>query len=245
VIRLAWPDVGSEEAAAVAEVLKSGRLTMGPKVAEFEAELARACGVEHAVAVSSGTAALHLAVLALGIGPGDEVVVPAYTFPATANAVALAGARPVLVDVDPATMNLDPDKVRVTPRTKAILAVHLFGRPAPLERLPDLLVLEDAAGALGARRPMGMALFFVPVANVVLRGAARGGGQASGANNAIRALGGVFGGHVRERAEPGGLGWWRTRRSRGTGRAGHPARGRLRPAEARVEELVPELEATA
>jgi dTDP-4-amino-4,6-dideoxygalactose transaminase len=152
VIRLAWPDVGSEEAAAVAEVLKSGRLTMGPKVAEFEAELARACGVEHAVAVSSGTAALHLAVLALGIGPGDEVVVPAYTFPATANAVALAGARPVLVDVDPATMNLDPDKVRVTPRTKAILAVHLFGRPAPLERLPDLPVLEDAAGALGARR---------------------------------------------------------------------------------------------
>ena len=151
-IRLAWPDVGSEEAAAVAEVLESGRLTMGPKVAEFEAELARVCGVEHTVAVSSGTAALHLAVLALGIGPGDEVVVPAYTFPAAANAVALAGARPVLVDVDPATMNLDPDKVRVTPRTKAILAVHLFGRPAPLERLPDLAVLEDAAGALGARR---------------------------------------------------------------------------------------------
>ena len=151
-IRLAWPDVGPEEAAAVAEVLESGRLTMGPKVAEFEAGLARACDVEHAVAVSSGTAALHLAVLALGIGPGDEVVVPAYTFPATANAVALAGARPVLVDVDPATMNLDPDKVRVTPRTKAILAVHLFGRPAPLERLPDLPVLEDAAGALGARR---------------------------------------------------------------------------------------------
>jgi perosamine synthetase len=152
VIRLAWPDVGSEEAAAAAEVLESGRLTMGPKVAEFEAELAHACGVEHAVAVSSGTAALHLAVLALGIGPGDEVVVPAYTFPATANAVALAGARPVLADVDPATMNLDPEKVRVTPRTKAIVAVHLFGRPAPLERLPDLRVLEDAAGALGARR---------------------------------------------------------------------------------------------
>jgi perosamine synthetase len=152
VIRLAWPDVGSAEAAAVAEVLESGRLTMGPMVAEFEAELGRICGVEHAVAVSSGTAALHLAVLALGIGPGDEVVVPAYTFPATANAVALAGARPVLVDVDPATMNLDPDKVRVTPRTKAILAVHLFGRPARLERLPDLPVLEDAAGALGARR---------------------------------------------------------------------------------------------
>ena len=106
-IRLAWPDVGAEEARAVAEVLESGYLTMGPKVAEFEAELARACDVPHAVAVSSGTAALHLAVLALGIGPGDEVIVPAYTFPATANVVALAGARPVLVDVDPATMNLD------------------------------------------------------------------------------------------------------------------------------------------
>jgi dTDP-4-amino-4,6-dideoxygalactose transaminase len=152
VIRLAWPDVGPEEAAAVAEVLESGRLTMGPKVEEFEGELARACGTTHAVAVSSGTAALHLAVLALELGPGDEVLVPAYTFPATANVVALAGARPVLVDVDPETMNLDPARVRVGPRTKAIVAVHLFGRPAPLEELPDLPVIEDAAGALGARR---------------------------------------------------------------------------------------------
>ena len=84
---------------------------MGPKVAELEAELARACAVEHAIAVSSGTAALHLAVLALGIGPGDEVIVPAYTFPATANVVALAGATPVLVDVDPETFNLDPAQV--------------------------------------------------------------------------------------------------------------------------------------
>ncbi len=91
-------------------MLESGQLTMGPKVDEFEAELAAACEVEHAVAVSSGTAALHLSVLALGIGPGDEVVVPAYTFPATANVVALAGARPVLVDVDPETMNLDPPR---------------------------------------------------------------------------------------------------------------------------------------
>ena len=111
-------------------------LTMGAKVAELEAELARACEVEHAVAVSSGTAALHLAVLALGIGPGDEVIVPAYTFPATANVVALAGATPVLVDVDPATFNIDPAKVEVTPRTKAIMPVHLFGRPARLEELP-------------------------------------------------------------------------------------------------------------
>jgi perosamine synthetase len=151
-IRLAWPDVGADELAEVADVLASGQLTMGPKVAELEAEVARACEVEHAVAVSSGTAALHLALLAAGIGPDDEVLVPAYTFPATANVVRLVGARPVLVDVDPETMNVDPAKVEVTPRTKAILAVHLFGRPARLEQLPDVIVIEDAAGALGARR---------------------------------------------------------------------------------------------
>jgi perosamine synthetase len=157
-IRLAWPDLGREELEAVAEVLESGQLTMGPKVAELEAGLARACGVEHAVVVSSGTAALHLAVLALGLGEGDEVLVPAYTLPATANVVALSGARPVLVDVDPATMNLDPDRVydAVTDRTRAVLAVHLFGLPLDWEALqsavpPDVLLLEDAAGALGAR----------------------------------------------------------------------------------------------
>ncbi len=152
VVRLARPDVGAEELAEVAAVLETGQLTMGPKVGELEAGLAAACEVEHAVAVSSGTAALHLAVLALGIGPGDEVIVPAYTFPATANVVALAGARPVLVDCDPETFNLDPAKIEVTPRTKAIMPVHLFGRPARLEELPDLPVVEDAAGALGARR---------------------------------------------------------------------------------------------
>ena len=139
-------------------MLESGYLTMGPKVAEFEDLLAQACEVPHAVAVSSGTAALHLAVLALGIGPGDEVIVPAYTFPATANVVALAGARPVLVDVDPATMNLDLAQVAdaVTGRTRAVLAVHLFGRPLNWDGLvaavPDgIRLLEDAAGALGAR----------------------------------------------------------------------------------------------
>jgi dTDP-4-amino-4,6-dideoxygalactose transaminase len=137
----------------VARVIESGMLTMGPRVAEFEAEIAHACEVAHAVAVSSGTAALHLAVLALGLEPGDEVLVPAYTFPATANVVALAGLRPVLVDVDPVTMNIDPARVEVGPRTRAILPVHLFGRPAPIEALPDgLPILEDAAGALGARR---------------------------------------------------------------------------------------------
>ncbi len=132
-------------------VLESGMLTMGPLVAAFEEELARVCEVPHAIAVSSGTAALHLAVLALGLAPGDEVLVPAYTFPATANVVALAGLKPVLVDVDPATMNVDPARVVVGPRTKAIVAVHLFGRPARLEELPELPLVEDAAGALGAR----------------------------------------------------------------------------------------------
>jgi perosamine synthetase len=159
VIRLAWPDLGAEELAAVAEVLESGQLTMGPKVGEFEVELAGACEVEHAVVVSSGTAALHLSVLALGIGPGDEVIVPAYTFPATANVVALAGASPVLVDVDPETMNVTAESVAaaVTDRTRAVLVVHLFGRPAPWEELAEVVpegvaLLEDAAGALGARR---------------------------------------------------------------------------------------------
>ena len=154
-VRLAKPPVGEEELAEIRAVLESGQLTMGPKVVEFERLLAPLAGAREAVAVSSGTAALHVAALALGIGPGDEVIVPAYTFPATANVVALAGARPVLADVDPVTMNLDAADAarRVTPRTKAVLAVHLFGRPARLEELPaGLPVIEDAAGALGARR---------------------------------------------------------------------------------------------
>jgi dTDP-4-amino-4,6-dideoxygalactose transaminase len=151
-IRLGWPDLGEAELAEVAQVLESGMLTMGPKVGEFEAEIARICEVEHAVAVTSGTAALHLAVLALDLQPGDEIVVPAYTFPATANVVALAGLKPVLVDVDPETMNLDPSRVEVGPRTKAILGVHLFGRPLRMHELPDgVPLLEDAAGALGSR----------------------------------------------------------------------------------------------
>jgi dTDP-4-amino-4,6-dideoxygalactose transaminase len=157
-IPLARPDVGPAELAAVAEVLESGRLTMGPKVGEFEAALARACGTEHAVAVSSGTAALHLALLALELEADDEVIVPAYTFPATANAVVLAGARPVLVDVDRKTMNVDPARVydAVAPRTRAVIGVHLFGRPLDWEELqnavpPDVVLVEDAAGALCAR----------------------------------------------------------------------------------------------
>jgi perosamine synthetase len=150
-IRLGWPELGEAELAEVAEVLESGMLTMGPKVDEFEAQVARACEVDHALAVTSGTAALHLAVHAFGLQPGDEVLVPAYTFPATANVVALLGLKPVLVDVDPDTMNLDPAKLEVGPRTRLLLGVHLFGRPLRLHELPDLPLLEDAAGALGAR----------------------------------------------------------------------------------------------
>lgn len=157
-IRLARPDVGEAELAAVAEVIDSGQLTMGPKVEAFEAAIARAVGTAHAAVVSSGTAALHLALLALEIGPGDEVIVPAYTFPATANAVELCGARAVLVDVDPDTFLVDPSAVAaaVTPRTRAVMAVHLFGRPVEWEALQtavpqEVAPVEDAAGALGAR----------------------------------------------------------------------------------------------
>jgi len=113
-IRLARPDVGDAELAAVAEVVRTGQLTMGPKVEEFESAVAGAVGTAHAAAVSSGTAALHLALLALEIGPGDEVIVPAYTFPATANAVELCGAKAVLVDIDPETFNLDVAAVAPT-----------------------------------------------------------------------------------------------------------------------------------
>jgi perosamine synthetase len=157
-IRLARPDVGEAELEAVADVLRSGRLTMGPQVEAFERAIAGAVGTADAVAVSSGTAALHLAMLALGIGPGDEVIVPAYTFPATANAVELCGGRAVLVDVDPDTFLVRPELVAqaVTPRTRAVLAVHLFGRPLAWEELQtavpqEVAIVEDAAGALGAR----------------------------------------------------------------------------------------------
>jgi perosamine synthetase len=156
-IRLARPDVGEAELAAIAEVVRTGQLTMGAKVAEFEEAIAQAVGTAHAAVVSSGTAALHLALLALEIGPGDEVIVPAYTFPATANVVELCGARAMLVDVDPDTFNLDVSAVAaaVGPRTRAVMAVHLFGRPVEWEALQtavpqDVALVEDAAGALGA-----------------------------------------------------------------------------------------------
>jgi perosamine synthetase len=158
VIRLTIPEIGEEEINAVAEVLRSGYLVQGAHVREFEARVAEYVGVKHAVAASSGTAALHLALLALGIGPGDQVIVPDFTFPATANVVELVGARPVLVDIDLATFNVDAAQIRraITGYTKAIMPVHLFGQSAdmvPILQIAQdngLFVLEDAACALGA-----------------------------------------------------------------------------------------------
>jgi dTDP-4-amino-4,6-dideoxygalactose transaminase len=134
-------------------VLESGRFILGPEVKAFEAEAAAYLGVRDAIGVANGTDALVLVLDALGIGPGDEVVCPAFTFYATAEAVARLGATPVFCEIDPATLNLDPAAAadRVGERTKAILAVHLFGRPAPLDELPEgPTVVEDAAQAFGA-----------------------------------------------------------------------------------------------
>ena len=150
--------------AAVAAVLDSGAFVRGPFVRDFEAELAAYVdglaggGAVHALAVGNGTDALQIALMALGVGPGDEVVCPSFTFVATAEAAALLGARPVFVDIDPDTFNLDPARVAdaVTERTKAIVPVHLFGQMADLDAIraaaPGVPVVEDAAQALGATR---------------------------------------------------------------------------------------------
>jgi dTDP-4-amino-4,6-dideoxygalactose transaminase len=149
-----------EDLAAVADCLRSGWLTMGPRTQAFEAAMAEWTGAPFAVAVSSGTAALHLACAAVGLGPGDEVIVPAFTFLATANAPRYVGASPVLADVvSPAAPNLDVADVerRITPRTRAVIAVHMCGYPADMPALRELCaarglaLIEDAAQALGAR----------------------------------------------------------------------------------------------
>jgi len=136
------------------EVLASGRFILGPEVEAFEREAAAFLGVPHAIGVANGTDALVLSLEALRIGRGDEVICPAFTFYATAEAIVRVGATPVFCDIDPATLNLDPDHVaaKITPRTRAVVAVHLFGRPAPLAELAALgvPVVEDAAQAFGA-----------------------------------------------------------------------------------------------
>jgi len=156
------PWIVEEDVAAVAATLRSGRLAGGEQVSEFERELARAVGQRGGVATSSGTAALHLALLALGVGEGDEVVLPSYACTAVLNAVGHTRASAVLCDVDPDTGNLDPAaaRSRLTRRTKAVIVVHLFGHPADLDGVMelDVPVIEDCAQALGARwrgRPVG------------------------------------------------------------------------------------------
>jgi len=164
---VAEPFLGEEELRYVSECVLTGWVSSAGKfVGRFEELFAERCAVDHAVAVSNGTAALHVALVGLGIGPGDEVIVPALTFVATANAVAYTGATPVFADSEPATWNVDPEAVAaaVTPRTRAIVAVHLYGHPADMEALlavaneHALPVVEDAAEAHGARykgRPVG------------------------------------------------------------------------------------------
>jgi perosamine synthetase len=157
-IRLVVPEMGDEEVEAIRQVLESGYLVQGRHVRRLEELIASFLGVEHAIAVSSGTAALHLAVMSLDLEPGDEVIVPDFTFPATANVVVLAGGRPVFADIDLETFALDPSTLEtlLTPRTRAILPVHLFGLAAPMDAVLslaqryDLVVIEDAACALSA-----------------------------------------------------------------------------------------------
>jgi dTDP-4-amino-4,6-dideoxygalactose transaminase len=140
--------------ARFAQVLETGRFIFGPEVEAFEREAAAYLGVPHAIGVANGTDALVLSLEAIGVGRGDEVICPSFTFYATAESIARVGATPVFADIDPATLNLDPEDVaaRVTPRTRAIMPVHLFGRPAPLEALAELglPIVEDAAQAFGA-----------------------------------------------------------------------------------------------
>jgi dTDP-4-amino-4,6-dideoxygalactose transaminase len=149
------PAVGEEEVAAVAETIRSGWLTSGPRVAELERRMGEFLEAEHVLAVSSGTAALHLALLAIGVGPGDEVITTSITWPATANVIIHCGATPVFADVRESDLNIDPDRVAelVGPRTKAILPVDLYGQPADLDPLLALgvPVVEDAAHAAESR----------------------------------------------------------------------------------------------
>ena len=153
------PDLSGKELYYVTQAIKSGWVSSsGPHISRFEKEFARFIGAKYAIACSNGTAALHLSLLALDIGPGDEVIVPSLTFIATANAVRYAGAKPVFVDVDPIYWQIDPEKIEraITKKTKAIIPVHLYGHPARMDKIMriarthKLFVVEDAAEAIGA-----------------------------------------------------------------------------------------------
>jgi dTDP-4-amino-4,6-dideoxygalactose transaminase len=157
-IPVSRPVLGREEAEAVARVIESGMIAQGHVVEEFEHAYASYCGVKHAIATSNGTTALHAALLSAGIGPGDEVIVPSFTFIATATTVSMCGARPVFADVDDRTFTLDPASVEglITSKTRAVVGVHLFGQPFDIPPLTslcrehDLPLIEDAAQAHGS-----------------------------------------------------------------------------------------------
>ncbi len=157
-IAISSPFIGDEEIKAVEEVLRSGNLAQGRKVAEFEEAYAAYVGTKYAVAVSSGTTALHLSLLAHGIGEGDEVITTPFSFIATANAILFAGAKPVFADIDEKSFNLDPEKIeeKITSKTKALIPVHLYGQPCDMDRIMEiarkysLVVIEDACQAHGA-----------------------------------------------------------------------------------------------
>jgi len=170
------PQIGEEEIEAVVKVLKSGILThslgAGPVVTKFEKEFANFANTKHAIAVNTGTAALHVAVLAANVKPGEEVILPSFTFVATAEAVVIAGAKPVFVDIDPKTYNILPKKIEeaITRKTKAVIPVDLYGLPADLQPIKEiaekhgLIVIEDAAQAHGATYKEKPAGFFADVA---------------------------------------------------------------------------------
>lgn len=157
-IPISKPFIGEAEKQAVLEVLDSGMLAQGPRTAKFEAKFAAVCGVKHAIATSSGTTALHVALLANNIGDGDEVITTPFTFIASANSIIYVGARPVFVDIEAETFNINPALIEaaITPRTKAILPVHLYGYPCDMDAIMDiaarhhLVVIEDAAQAVCA-----------------------------------------------------------------------------------------------
>jgi dTDP-4-amino-4,6-dideoxygalactose transaminase len=156
-IPLSSPDITDSEIQAVTAVLRTSRLSLGPQMEAFEHALAEYVGVPHAIAVSSGTAGLHLCIKALGIGEGDEVIVPSFTFIAAANAIRYERAQPVFVDIDAESLNMSPAAIEraITPKTRAVLVVHTFGRPAEMAAIMEianrhrLLVIEDACEAIG------------------------------------------------------------------------------------------------